>query len=341
MTQPTIPQMPQVINCGNQLKTIDDAYQVTQNLKQYIQIQQLVTLDFSDILYVKPMGDSLFARELREFVKTRIDFGFPTNAILPRIKNVKGYLDYTGFFDFIGLKGNFNKVRPQITEKPTTYLPITKYDFSDFHVLPEEDEIKPFSLIETQAELISRLFTKDSRPNVSMTYIIREILRNCFEHSNSASYHVWAQYWDTDDSLELVILDDGIGILENLKVKYPNLKNDSEAISKALEPGVSRANFNTASNKYDNSGFGLYVISELAKRHGSFFIGSKTAGLHISSDDKKTYSISNGGTLISIRINKISNRDYENEIKEIIEAGEKISTQSEYPTKASKQTLLF
>lgn len=341
MTQLIIPKSPIIINCGDKLNTIDDAYQVTQKLKEYIYIQQQVILDFSEIKYVKPMGDSLFARELREFVKARKNLEFQTSARLPQFSNVKGYIDYIGFFDFIGLKGNHNKVRTQINEIPAKYLPITKYDFSDFYVLPDDDEIKPFYLIEAQAELISRLFTQDSQPNVLITYIIREILRNCFEHSKSPSYHVWAQYWEADSSLELVILDDGIGIFENLKIKYPNLRNDDDAISKALEPGVSRANFNTPSNKYDNSGFGLYVISELAKRYGSFFIGSKTAGLHITSNNKNKYTIFDGGTLISIRINNIKNIDYEKEIAEIVSSGEKISLQSEYPTKASKQTLLF
>ena len=325
----------------NSLISIDDAFQITSQLFQFVNAPQPLTLNLKSLSYAKPMGDALFARELREFVRLRKERGYNTSAILPENQKVNGYLDYIGFFDFIGLIGNFTKVRTIIEKKPTTYLPITKYDYSDFNVFPNETEVKPISLIEDQAELISRLFTSNSKPNILMTYIIREILRNCFEHSGSTSYYVWGQYWARDNSIELVILDDGIGILNNLKDKYPHLNSQEEAIIKALEPGVSRVRFDKPNNKYNNSGFGLYVISELAKKHGAFFIASKESGVYISSSDVNKYSTFSAGTTICIRINRINDIDYAREISDIVALGEKISMQSEYPTRASKHTLTF
>ena len=337
--------MEQIINIinnqVNKLITIDDAFQISSVLMQCVDLPESLALNLNSLSYAKPMGDALFARELREFVRIRKINGFSTNAILPQNQKVKGYLDYIGFFDFIGLLGNFTKVRTIIEKRPISYLPITKYEYSNFNVLPNEIEVKPFCLIENQAELISGLFTMDSRPNILMVYIIREILRNCFEHSKSASYYVWGQYLASDNSIELVFLDDGVGILYNLKDKYPCLATQEETIIKALEPGVLRVRFDGSTNKYNNSGFGLYVISELAKRHGVFFIASKEAGVLLSSNISKKYRTFSAGTTICIRINRINDIDYGREISEIVSNGEKISMQSEYPTRASKHTITF
>ena len=139
----------------------------------------------------------------------------------------------------------------------------------------------------------------------------------------------------------MAILDNGIGILSTLKHKYPNLLTQEEAIKKSLIAGVSCADFSIEKNKYGNSGFGLYVISELAKKHGSFLIVSNDCAIQFLPWGSHTYKTSPAGTLICIKINDILSMDYESEIDNIISSGKIIASQGEYPISPSKRTLSY
>lgn len=298
-------------------------------------------INFTSIRYVKPAVTALFAREIRSIVKYRTEKALKTKVQgLNDSNRVISYLKFIGFFKFIGVKNCGEDVRTNVIRNGR-YIPITKFSYLRFKPDPDFREIvHPADLIETEASEISRLFTTDSMPHKSLKYVICEILRNAYEHSLSDNFFVFGQYWKTGE-MELVILDDGVGIQQTLITKYPYLTNQYDAIIKSLEPGVSRASFEPELNEYGNSGFGLYVVSELAKKHGAILVASNEAAIVINKDRKSVFSTTAKGTLVCIKINNIWGINYDNEIDSIITEGQKISLQGEYPVSPSKRTLSY
>lgn len=325
------------------IKSLDDiehTLKICNHLISYKDCDCLVT-DFSSIEYVTPIAAALFARELRTIVAFRHSRGYKTIAKGCECDNrVISYLKFIGFFDFIGLRGIGYPLRSKVTKRGT-YIPITKYSYLRFK--PDSDmrePVAPVDLIKPEAAEISCLFTTNSSPHNSLAYIISEIIRNAYEHSRSDYFFVFGQYWKSG-AVELVFLDDGIGILDTLKKKYPLLKNQEDAILKSLQAGVSGASFDDGLNKYNNSGFGLYVVSTLAKKHGSFFISSNDTAISLGKYNCATYGLLSHGTLVCIRLDNIWDIDYDSEFSEIIQEGAILSSQGEYPISPSKQTWSF
>ena len=134
-------------------------------------------------------------------------------------------------------------------------------------------------------------------------------------------------------------MDDGKGILSTLKMKYPELSSERDAIRAAMRPGVSGADF-MGDNKYNNSGFGLYVLSEFARRYGSITIASGDDLIYREEDKKRCEEVTNDGPLVGLYLKTIPPNAKEI-IENIIAEGEKISVSSEYPVRPSKQTWNF
>lgn len=322
------------------LRNIQSVIPICEELRDSIEDKDL-GIDFCNLTFVTPFAAAFFSRELKYIVTERKSKGLQTYIRGHKTDcEVLSYLKFIGFFDLLGLEGFGEKMRSMISPH-ATYIPITKYTYKRFEPDLEINQLgQPVDLIEPEAREISRLFTKNSTPHKTIQYIICEILRNAYEHSQSDFFYVFGQYWSSG-AMELAILDNGIGILSTLARKYPKLDNQEDAIKKSLEAGVSCADFDIEKNKYCNSGFGLYVISELAKKHGHLLIASKEKALSFRSDSISTYNTFPAGTLICIRIDDIWTRDYEKEIDEIIATGQVIASQAEFPISPSKQTLSY
>lgn len=175
-----------------------------------------------------------------------------------------------------------------------------------------------------------------------MTFVIRELLRNIPEHSKSKTIWYCAQYWPSFDLVELAILDEGIGISSSLKDSYEFrslYKNDYEALLLALEPGVSgtfsslRKSIGTGD--WENSGYGLYMVSQMCAELGaSFIIASGNSAIRMAKDNgniaNTKYDTSIEGTAIQIRIRPSKNCDYDKIRSEIVRRGEKIARDKNY-----------
>ena len=114
----------------------------------------------------------------------------------------------------------------------------------------------------------------DSEELRTYTYCIREIIRNVFEHAQVDECFICGQRWD-HGGVEIAIIDEGVGLAATL-LPESELPDDSEAIQLAVRPGVTRTGLATSigPNIYDNSGFGLFVLTELAASFGWFLLGS-------------------------------------------------------------------
>jgi len=77
-----------------------------------------------------------------------------------------------------------------------------------------------------------------------------------------------------------------------------------------------------APNEHDNSGFGLFVLSEVGRNFGRFVLGSGKAALRLSaSSQPQTDEISFKGTFVGLRLESIP-RDFSGVLDEIVSSGE-------------------
>jgi hypothetical protein len=257
----------------------------------------------------------------------------------------RGYEAHMGFFKSFGL--NYGK-NPGEANNSLNYIPITLFSRKSIIRESQEQLINPAQALENKAKKISNILTRnDSKElNKVLTYCIREILRNIIEHSNTDSFGFCAQYFPKKNKVSFAVLDRGIGVKNSLS-ENPNLNiaNDLEAIKQSLKPGVSGKVYDGKiksettkwidSESWMNSGFGLYMTSNICKKGGEFFIASNTAGVLIN--EKTTKEIENlnlTGTGISLTINT-------KEIDELnvmlIELNKKVS--HKVKVKASKSSL--
>jgi len=322
------------------LLTIDDAVRVIADMARCAAASELV-FDFAGLQYAKTLPTALFARELRLLMRSRNGQGLKTRCTgYNEDKSLSlSYLGFVGFFDFIGIAGCGKKVRASAeVQGVCPYLAITKYNYQRFKVAAEYDPFRrEYDYIADESQKIANLLATHGTQCTLVGYAIREVLRNAYEHSSSADFYAMGQTW-SDGSAELVIMDDGCGMLATLKKKYPRLTNEHEAILEALKPGVSCADFEN--NKYNNSGFGLYVLSEFAKRHGSICIVSGDVLVRVEGEDVRQERVMTDGSFVGIHLNPIP-KNAKAEMENIVAAGEKISSVSEYPVRPSKETLNF
>jgi hypothetical protein len=102
-----------------------------------------------------------------------------------------------------------------------------------------------------------------SRPTSMLSYSLRELMRNVFEHSETDSLYYCAQYWPKSSKVEVAVADFGIGIRRALS-RNPNFRFDSdkEAREYSLLPSVSGATHRErSSGTWFNSGYGLYMTN--------------------------------------------------------------------------------
>ena len=172
-----------------------------------------------------------------------------------------------------------------------------------------------------------------------LSFVIREIMRNIPEHSKSDTIWYCAQYWPSYDLVELAIMDEGIGIRGSLCENISHIKlatNDENAIKLSLKPGISGKNINNnyMQSEWDNSGYGLYMVSEMcAELDASFILASGNSAIRINKKNGQVVQQSVEtivhGKAIQIRIRPSLTVDYEEIRRKIVQRGESIARKSD------------
>lgn len=115
-------------------------------------------------------------------------------------------------------------------------------------------------------------------------YVLVELLRNVVQHSQDpAGGIVAAQVNDAgpyqgSPALQVVVVDNGIGVFAALRRMRPTIATPGEALARALEPHVSGAFAEGESGTSENAGLGLFFVAEMAKlTAGRLFLASRGA----------------------------------------------------------------
>lgn len=248
---------------------------------------------------VEPFTMTLLASELKRFRASRQQTRF-------RSENHQGntYPAHMGFFQAFGLDhGN----RPGEAPGNANYLPLTHLNVEAIRTQAAEAYEHVGETLDRESGRLARVLTREEDGAIvdTLTYSLREILRNVVEHSNSEQLAYCSQYWPTRHRVEIVVLDTGMGIRASLSAN-PHLPIDSDrsAAQLALLPSISGKMFRgvrrRANDYWQNSGYGLYMTSRLCRNGGDFFIASVTSGILLEQGGKTDYSCNIPGTALRL-----------------------------------------
>lgn len=285
--------------------------------------------DVSDINNYEPLPMLLTSAAIRQFCKER--------ELLPRDIRLRyndnadyHYACHMGYFQAAGfMEGK----APGEASGSTTYIPITKLDIRELQqkAILSGDYLAQGDIIEKESKRLSIILAQGNRQlQQLLQYLIREAIRNIPEHADT--YNVWicGQFWRNRSIAEIAILDEGIGVFQSLKknrIHREYIASNEEALRWAVKPGVSAA-FTPATGQKDddpwaNSGYGLFMISEICKyTRGWFTFVSGDDCLRIYNNDSGVYATHFNGTALGIRINTSNIHNYQEIIDTVRKNGE-------------------
>jgi len=290
-----------------------------------------VVFDYQYLKTVEPFGMLLVGSKMRELYHKYNE----TVAFVDRNYKQHDYAAHMGFFQSIYQDfGN----KPGEANGSSSYVPITHLDVKQLKIESYENSEVVQETIERKSIELARVISRgNNKLKKILSYSIRELMRNIVEHSESKSIWFAGQYWPSKDRVEISILDEGVGIKQALSVN-PNLeiKNDKDALFLSIEPGISGKAFRYKGKMrkqedtiWQNSGYGLYVTSEICQVGGDFLICSGEDAVIIKNNKHAVKETNFKGTAIRMRL-KVSRIDSINDdlIDDIVRRGEQIAKEN-------------
>ena len=274
--------------------------------------------DCSALAFVEPFG-MLYAAQVIQQLKART--GCQIAPINHDRATSADYAAHMGFFKACGFP--LGK-KPGQAPGSTRYLPIT---FQSVEALRMSQTYR--ADVQRIGETIANQLLQKASGSLltAVAYAIREVVRNVIEHSEADQFGYCAQYWPSQNEVEIAIIDAGIGLTASLRRNplLSGLANDRDALKLALHPGSSSKTYrgSPAQEGVQNFGFGLYMLYRLCGLGGSFFLGSGSAGLfHDARDASHGYhALAIGGTVLSLRFNGGLLKNFDNQWETFVAEG--------------------
>lgn len=303
---------------------------------------KIVNLDFSKVTKVRMSGMIYFLRTIEQLKNSGKKFQYyPGASTWKEPSSAISYAGHVGFFKALGI--DYGK-DPGEALGSYSYLPITKLTLAGLYKLGESIDIHD-GITKYSEKLAQILADGNEALETVFTYLIIEMVRNPFEHAVPSAVWVGAQKHPTEGTIEVIIADDAQGVRQTLSINrdFSDLTSDEIALRKALKPGISGKKYapKKADDFWQNSGFGLYVTSELTSSVGVFNIVSGDTALGSSGNGFERYSdanISFTGTFIRLRINtnKIEKLTPDS-IKALVKKGEKSAGETDGAIKVASK----
>lgn len=283
-----------------------------------------IELDFSSLKWVEPFPMLYVAAAIRRTVRQNRGIRFRARGAA-----ANSYAAYMGLFRSIGLARG---PALGVVGDHETHLPIDHLDLASLRTEADERSTAVGALVEQRSKNIARTLLQQNHGKLWQTiqYAIREIMRNAAEHSLSSELYYCGQFWPEKGLAEVAILDEGCGIFSALS-KNPHLKIESnlDALRLAVLPGVSGTHFEGSTEndagEWGNSGFGLYVVSELCGEAGSLTIISGETGYRVSRHGRSEVKASHAGTALRLVIDTTEVRSIAASLALIVARGERFA----------------
>jgi hypothetical protein len=257
---------------------------------------------------------------IRDLIRQRHALGLITHvAGHQTLYGATSYLRHFGYFQFIGVDaGN----HPNAAPGSGSYLPITRIGLEEF--IPENGVLQE-QITDHARRLASVIYPNGvdiSRVDM-LTFCLREIIRNSFEHAQVSECYVMAQRW-SNGIAEISIADEGVGLAQSLSQAH-SIQSARAAIRLAIKPGISCITCPLNDDKWQNSGFGLYVVSEVGSRLGSFSILSNESMLYLGNGRSDWVATPSRGTIVKLRANTNDAEYFPNLLSQIVTEGERLA----------------
>ena len=309
-----------------------DSIDYAAKLKEYQDFSGEITFYFPSQVTYEPFGMLMTSTAIRQFAKDNPNAKKCVH--ISKQGDACKYAGHMGFFKAISETIPYGK-RPGEANGSERYIPITPINLKTIRQRALREGVAIQQQIQTTAQNISRRISLGSKPlEQTLTYVLREIIRNSEEHSNADTVWLCAQHWPYYNLVEIGMLDEGIGIKKSLKTnKYyaSSIKTDEDALKLSLLPGVTEAYKRSIydDGMWANSGYGLYIAKEICTHMGSggmFLLASGESCIGIGSKNYSFHEINEktfiNGTAICIRFKTDSVDSFEDVRSRIILDGQ-------------------
>ena len=264
-----------------------------------VPIGEDITLDFGQMVHPGPFALLMISSTIRRLRNERSGL-----LIRPRNYAQHPYCAHMGFFRAMGI--DYGRM-PGAAPGGESYLAVTIEEIVSLRTEAKETGRPVGEMVDEKARDLAEILTRSKTGPIfeTLSYALREIIRNTVEHSRSPAVEFCAQYWPMKDRVEIAVVDRGIGIYGSLiKNDTLHIKDEKHAINMALLPGIScnvRLGVPLGSyNIWGNSGFGLFMTQRMCRHGGDFFLGSGSAGRLLLKHDSRWVDFGFGGTAVRL-----------------------------------------
>jgi len=303
----TVPKMSDLLasSTGRQMRAVVPGWNIPRRALEFgrelkaLGASDFYEFDFQDVSFVTPGWLIGIGSALRRFREERPQ----AKCRATNYKHLE-YAAHVGFFKYFGMTYG---LAPSEAEGSNTYVPITEVKVATIKECAANGYIHAGEIVEEEARRLARLLTRqeDGALVDTLTYSIREIVRNVVEHSKSETYTISAQYWPTQQSAELAVADAGCGILSSLG-ENPKLQIDSDldALKLAMLPGISSKAWRQGRSRdvWANSGYGLFMTQRLCSLGGQFTLVSGANGIRTTDTELQELETHSPGTTVILRL---------------------------------------
>lgn len=322
----------------------DNMIRMNQTLHKLVETSEFLSkfiFDFNNLKWIDPSGAVLLLETIENLREKDIFVDF-----IPLEDTSKSAISYginIGIFQKLGLSEAVSK------EEGDTYLAPKKINRFDVQTFLEEKKENFEYYFEYISEKISKKVLRyeklnyDDRLSELFSYVIRELIRNIFDHSESEYFYYGSQFIPSTSIVELVIADRGLGLKHtvpfDVEERWLNKDTTEHAIIKAFTPGITAAsNHAYASEDYLNSGYGLAMVKRLVlAADGILSLATSDRTITFSEDNQKFKNCEIQGTIIRIRVDleKLSMVNFEKQLM-LVEREAKSLGATSKPSRRSK-----
>lgn len=273
-------------------------------LDRYVQHDRLI-IDLPRDVFFSPFVMLLLGSKLSYLRKN-----YPNLTIIYSGWENHTYASHMGFFDMCGFQHGKSVGQAWGSEN---YIPITKLTRADLFERDFDKYEEIQDLIQRSADRVSEVLARSADHSTVLfdvlSYSVREIFRNVFEHGETDELFFCAQYWPKSQKVEFSVSDYGVGVRRALS-RNPNFvfRSDKEALEYSLLPSVSgKTHLPRVSANWFNSDYGLYMTNRMARNGGSFVIASGDSAICLTPKTKTNFKTSFKGTIlrVSLKVSEI------------------------------------
>lgn len=282
----------QVIQVDDRLNEVA-ALQLAADLN-LLDAQGNVTLDFSRTTHFEPIAMLLVSSAVNRLRKRIEQAGFVV-SISPSGIDPEGIAAHMGFWRSMGLAIG-RDINAEAHRE--TYLPITRIGIDDLYRESAGGDPRASGIVERRARELATVLAQPKSAELleSLSYSLRELIRNVIEHAMTPALWVAGMSWPKRNYVQVAVLDEGQGVRKSLATSVQfRYSSDIEALRAAVQPGISRnlgreltreqvekwedQRSEFPAEMFMNAGYGLYMISSFCREAGQFLLASGNASL--------------------------------------------------------------